>query len=417
MSTTAQRRSGIKPDILKAFSPLDILGNEERALLATQTEAVQEPKGRKLFEVGDQGAWAFFLLQGTLSLKSSDGNVHQIEAGSEHARRPIANLFPRRYTAITATPCLLLQINNALLANVFADPDNAGVHSDDIADPGELLNNPLFQDIYNDLLDDRLVIPTLPKLAVKIRRSVQDPNINSNRLARVIQTDPALTGKLLKAANSVLYRRATAADTCAKAITRIGFDTTRHLVTSFLMRHLFSTRNPYIKSRMKKLWQHSINVASISFVLAQQSRRVDPETALLAGLMHDIGVLAVLNYAEKHRDIATDPKRLDKVINGLRAKTGAIILKKWGFKEDMVTVALEAEHYLRDHGEKADLCDFVNIAQLHSYLGTDTMKSLPLITDVPAFHKMPVGELTPQLSLRIIEDAKEQIAEIRTMLA
>lgn len=416
MATTAQRRSGIKPDVLKAFSPLDMLGNEERALLATQTEAIQEPKGRTLFEIGEHGAWAYFLLQGTLNLKSGDGNVHQIEAESEHARRPIANLFPRRYTASTATPSVLLRVNNALLDNLFAQTDAEDVHTDDIADPGELINNPLFRDIYEDLLDDRLVIPTLPKLAVKIRRSVEDPNINSSRLAKVIQTDPALTGKLLKAANSVLYRRATVADTCAKAITRIGFDTTRHLVTSFLMRHLFSTRNPYIKSRMKKLWQHSINVASICFVLAQHSRKVDPETALLAGLMHDIGVLAVLNYAEKHREIATDPKRLDKVINGLRGKTGAIILKKWGFKDDMVTVALEAERYMRDPDGKADLCDYVNIAQLHSFLGTDKMKSLPLITDVPAFHKMPVGELTPQLSLRIIEDAKEQIAEIRTML-
>ena len=102
-----------------------------------------------------------------------------------------------------------------------------------------MTDNPLYTEIYDDLINDKLVVPSMPEVALKIRHLVEDNDIPVSELARALSTDPAISAKLIKSANGALYHGQPAVDTCARAISRLGLNTTKHLVVSFVLRNLF----------------------------------------------------------------------------------------------------------------------------------------------------------------------------------
>jgi HD-like signal output (HDOD) protein len=205
-------------------------------------------------------------------------------------------------------------------------------------------------------------------------------------------------------------------ETCTAAVVHLGFDVTRQLVTSFVMREVFRSPSASLKARMRALWEHSTEVAATSYVLAHVASRIDPEQALLAGLVHDIGIVPVLAYAERFPNAVADPLQLERIISELRAQIGGMLLRKWKFGQHMITAAVEAEDWRRDPNPDPDYCDVVLVAQLHCFLGGERTKLVPPMVELPAFNKLSLGKLTPQRSLKLMMKAKAQIAETRRLL-
>ena len=149
--------------------------------------------------------------------------------------------------------------------------------------------------------------------------------------------------------------------------------------------------------------------------LAQASPGLDAEEALLAGLLHDIGELVILTYAESYPDLIVDGEALDGVIKQLKAEIGAVILREWQFPEALVEAAFGAEEWTRDSGDKPDYCDVVLSAQLLSFIGSSKMGNLPDLEDVPAFTKLAGGNLTRELGMKILDAAEDQILETKQL--
>jgi len=280
-----------------------------------------------------------------------------------------------------------------------------------------MTDNPLYTEIYDDLINDKLVVPSMPEVALKIRHLVEDNDIPVSELARALSTDPAISAKLIKSANGALYHGQPAVDTCARAISRLGLNTTKHLVVSFVLRNLFEEKihTDLLSERVRDLWHHSVEIASISMALAHASPGLDAEEALLAGLLHDIGELVILTYAESYPDLTADSEVLDGVIKQLKAEIGAVILREWQFPEAIVEAAFGAEEWTRDSGDKPDYCDVVLAAQLLSFIGTSKMEDFPDLEDIPAFKKLAGGNLTRDVSMKILDEAEEQILETKEL--
>ncbi len=280
-----------------------------------------------------------------------------------------------------------------------------------------MINTPLFTEIYDDLINDRLVVPSMPEVALKIRHLIENDDVPVPQLAKVLSADPAISAKLIKSANGALYHGQPAVDTCARAISRLGLNTTKHLVVSFVMRNLFNEKihTEMLKQHASDLWDHSVEVAAISMALARATPGMDAEEALLAGLLHDIGELVILTYAESYPGLAVDGEVLDDIIKQLKAEIGAVILREWQFPEVIVEAAFGAEEWTRDSGDKPDYCDIVLVAQLHSFFDTPRMESIPALENIPAFSKLVGGNLTPEVSQKILDEAKEQIMETRQL--
>ncbi len=280
----------------------------------------------------------------------------------------------------------------------------------------ELAKNRLFLDCYRYMQSDKLALPTIPDVSFKIRRAINDNKANNSKIARVVQIDPSITARIIQIANSPLYRGRRKIESCPEALTRLGLKAAQDIITAFSLKAVFKAKSPLIRKKMQELWAHSSYVASISAVFAHKTPGFDPDRAMLAGLIHDIGVVPILTYADKHPDILENPKDLSDTIKQLRVDIGLRILHQWDFPEDFEDVIINAENWHRKGGDTPDYTDIVMISQLHSFIGKVDVKKMPKIDQLPAYRKLAHGQLDADKSINILDEAKDEIEQIRQML-
>ncbi|KGM07243.1 putative signal transduction protein [Methylophaga thiooxydans] len=267
------------------------------------------------------------------------------------------------------------------------------------------------QDIfYNNILDDiesgALVLPTLPEVALQVREVVDDPNATAAQLADIIVTDAALSARLLKVANSPLYRGRVPIESIQMAVSRLGLSMVRNLVTSLVMEQMFQATTSRLDKRLRELWEHTTKVAATSQVLASKISGIKTDEAMLAGLIHAIGILPILMKADEDGDLIRDDRKLDQIIDNLYPKLGATILKNWKFSPELIEVAAEHKNLNRNTLDvPADLVDVVQVAVLQSYNGTDKAVDPVTLNNTISFQK--VGADTGFSIEELDEDSEE----------
>ncbi len=279
-----------------------------------------------------------------------------------------------------------------------------------------LAKNKLLTDCYRHMQSDDLELPTIPDVSFKIRRAINDERSNISSIARIVQIDPSITARLIQIANSSLFLGRKKIESCPEALTRLGLTAARDIITAFALKSVFNAKSPVIRQKMAELWAHSSYVASISAVLAHKIPGFDPDRAMLAGLIHDIGIVPILTYADNHPDIIAHPKDLVETVRELRSDIGVQIIRRWDFPEDFEDVVINAENWFRKNNSPTNYADIVMISQLHSFIGKVDIKKIPKIDDLPAYKKLAV-HLSADDSINILDAAKDEIEQIRQMLA
>lgn len=273
----------------------------------------------------------------------------------------------------------------------------------------------LLQRIIADAKNGRLNLPSLPDLAMRVRQAVNDPRRSIAEIARIVQLDPALAARLVQISNSALYRGAKKFDNCHTAITRIGLTAARNLVVSFTVRNLFKARSNDMRKRLQSTWQHSCRVAAISSVLARLTPGLDADRALLAGLLHDIGVLPLLQYIETMK-MNMPPDRLEALLGRLRGALGTFVLKTWQFEQDLAEIPAHVEQWSRDSGPQISYLDIVQVAHVHSQFGQQGGYDGPPLTELKAFQKLTISKLGPGGSLELLEQSQMEISDVLHIL-
>lgn len=268
-------------------------------------------------------------------------------------------------------------------------------------------------EILDDIKNNRLKLPILPEIAFKVRAAVSDTNAAAAAIAKAVSSDASIAARLLQVVNSPLYRGANAINNLQSAIARLGPPLVRNLVTSLILKQLFQTKSSLLHQRMQALWEHSTQVAAISHILARKFTRLQPDEAMLAGLIHDIGVLPILQKAENYPELLADEAQLNDIIDKLHASIGRMILETWKFPPELVAAAAEHENLMRI-SDQVDYTDIVTVANLHSYLGSKHRHARVKFIDVPAFTKLG---LTPETSLSTMEEAAAEMKDVKSMLA
>lgn len=273
----------------------------------------------------------------------------------------------------------------------------------------------LLQRIIDDAKSGRLRLPSLPDVTAKVRAAVNDPRRSAGDVARVVQFDPALAARLIRIANSPLYRGARRFDNCHSAITRLGLATTRNLVVGLTLGHMFQARTATVRERLQRTWRHSCRVAAISSVLARLTPGADPDRALLAGLVHDIGVLPLLQYVES---LPTDDSavRIDTLVARLAAPLGTFVLKTWQFDPDLAAIPGQVEDWGRDSGPRVDYGDIVQVAHVHSRFGVQDGHAGPSLPELKSFRKFNISRLGPGGSLELLEQSQQEINAVLRIL-
>jgi HD-like signal output (HDOD) protein len=164
-------------------------------------------------------------------------------------------------------------------------------------------------------------------------------------------------------------------------------------------------------------WRHAIDIASLAGVLARLTPGLDGDRGLLVGLLHEIGALPILGLAAGFPDLADQPLVLDDILTALAPEVSAAVLAQWGMAEPFREAALQQSHWFRDHEGGPDYTDAVVVAHLHLMVRERSFHRLPRIDETPAFGKLAVGMLSPQLSLLVLDEARSQIQELKALLA
>ncbi len=405
---------------LKQFQPLDRLTDDQLILLASRAERRRFTAGQRVLERGSRDGLEYFLVEGGVELRSADGRASQILAGGDKALNAIARLQPRMYDVVAIARSEFLVIGQDTLNQLLRVAPVQQVEMDTVLqeDTGASEEHELLMDFYAELRANQVSLPSVPDVAWKVRRAADREDTTAEQIAQFITADPAMAAKLVRACNSPLYRGFNDVRNVREAVVRLGTTTTRQLVTVFSMREVFKTRQPALQQQMDRLWRHSREVAALCWVLADTATNLDPEEALLAGLLHDIGAVPVLVQAEHHPNVFADPDKLARAIAELRGDVGAAVLENWAFPAAFVEAARHAEDWHHESREPSpQLVDVVILAQLHAMIGGGQNDDLPEFETVPAYRRLGELELNASRSLQILTQARARVDEVHRLLS
>ena len=389
--------------------------------IAEHVEPLKLKKGARLIECGSDDGFTYFLTAGKVSLECADNPPIVVEASAESVRTPIANLRPRIVDVTALERIRVVRVPDILLNAVECghgktDPEETSGDTEGQDERRNFETRLPFQ-LYRDLKNsESSILPSLPDTAVRIQLAIEDDLSDADAVARLVETDPAIATKLVKTANSALYGGRSPVTALTAAVVRLGMQTTRNLVLTFALKEVFRTKNKLLRQRMKDLWEHSAYIAATCFVLAREVEGVTPEEALLVGLVHDIGAIAVINYATRDPQRTADLGGLEQTISCMRGELGALILRRWKFAPTVAVAVRDAESWMREHDGAADFTDLLIVAQVHERLRKKQTNGLPRIEDIPAFAKVLGQDATPHKSLVILHQAEIMVDQMRSVL-
>jgi HD-like signal output (HDOD) protein len=175
-----------------------------------------------------------------------------------------------------------------------------------------------------------LTFPTNVDATLKLQRALLDPDCHVDSAARLVQAEPLLAARTVAIANSVSYNRSGHDVTNVRAaVERVGFRTLAALAAAVIVRQLDSEiTDPAVRARADQLWQHSAHVAALAQVIARRVSHVDPETAMFAGIVHEVGGFYLLSRAAEFPGLLDgDPE--DWIEHG-EVAIGRAVLRKLG---------------------------------------------------------------------------------------
>lgn len=234
-------------------------------------------------------------------------------------------------------------------------------------------------DRYRRFIEQIDNLPSLPAIVSKLIQVVNSPDTSAEDAAKLIQKDPALTTKMLRLANSAFYGIPRSISSVSSAVVILGFNTIRSLVLSATVMKLFSADNKSPIDRTR-FWKHSIVCAMMAKNIVRQFiniRMMDPESAFCAGILHDIGKLIFIEFAQTdYNDVCNYAKSkkislldAEQAILGINhAEIGKILADKWALPLDL-EYALVYHHEPAKADTLTDLVTTVHFANILAHQG------------------------------------------------
>ncbi|MCG2578453.1 HDOD domain-containing protein [Dechloromonas sp. XY25] len=270
----------------------------------------------------------------------------------------------------------------------------------------------ILEDIARDLSGD-VNFPTCLDAAMLVRNTLRDPLADLQLVVRAISAEPLISSKLLRLANSVVYNPSGATITDLQmAVARLGFEVVRTTSLAVAMEQMLKSRNLSAYDRISHAaWEHSIHVAAIARVLARRLGRINPDEAMLAGLVHNIGIFYLLYRAAEYAEYRDDPTAMVELLAGWHESIGESLLHILGMPEQ-ITDAIRDHDHLRHVETPCTVRDALYFANL---LADDDMSWLPSPPLSAADEESRQADRERYADL--ITEAKEDIEQLYASLA
>jgi len=275
------------------------------------------------------------------------------------------------------------------------------------------LEQKILQTLETKIKANQLVLPSMPDVFLQVKKIVDNPSSNMNNIAKIITRDPSLTARILKVANNALYRGNHEITNLQLAISRMGLQLIKTLVTSHAITQLFNQPKGALKPFFSQLQQHSTEVSAHAYAIATNYTKLDPDDALLAGLVHNIGYLPMAKCIETFPEVEEEPDLLIEIMGKVHTQVSKMILDSWSFPKHIIDASVHYVDQFRRGTATTDLTDIVIIAGLNTYRGTDHPCTLPDWSQYPAFQKIGIKSRD---DLNLLDKIQPDIENARIML-
>ncbi len=353
--------------LLRKFAPLRYL--PESTLEQIEHQTLHYNAESVVFITGQRTEYVFYLLQGSIELRPEGVFPYTINFDTPQAGLPLNSGYLCGSTAITIEPSIVLAVSRLFLQRLSQRKYRYTAGGEFIKSglPREIPNNRFFADFAHAYRENTLSLPSLPQVAFRLKQALQEPDITIPEIVNIVQFDATIVAKLIQVSNSVFYAAEAPITNCHNAVIRLGLDATRRVVMGISVKQLFQCQNQQLMAMMKTNWRNSIYLSSLCYILAKESKTVNPEDALLAGLICDIGKIPVFNFAEQQLDYPPDLLELKTALPFLSPPVGTLMLHNLDFPADLVNIPKFAEDWFYESGEdNLTLIDVVILAKLHN---------------------------------------------------
>lgn len=273
----------------------------------------------------------------------------------------------------------------------------------------------LVSSLTAELAADKIDLPSFPEVASRVRKALANDEVDLDVAIRIISAEPALAARLLQVANSAAMNSSgrRIAD-LRQALSRVGFNMARSAAIAFAMSQL-RRAEAYrgIERPLDDLWQHSTHVAAVSHVVARRFTRVNPDTALLAGLLQSVGRLYLLTRAVRFPGVLGDASLYQRIVSQLHGRIAYAILRHWDIADEILVAVLACENPDREHEGATDLTDVLLVGGALASLGTDPMPEQMLFLGMPAARRMALDAQACSAALR---ESHQEIVSLRQAL-
>jgi len=233
---------------------------------------------------------------------------------------------------------------------------------------GEALKAQRFQmleDIANELSGE-VIFPTYFDAVLRLRKVLQDPNLNLAEIIKAISVEPLVSAKLLHLANSVAFNPAGHEVVDLKsAIIRLGLNTVQSTAIAIVMTQLLRAKGMAEFAELTHvLWEHSIRSAAAARIVAQSVPRLNPDEAMLSGLIHDLGAFYMLYRATQYDELRHRPDSVKYLIVQWHESIGVSLLNALGLPEEIVNATIDHDRIRLTPDPLRNLQDVIYIANM-----------------------------------------------------
>jgi HD-like signal output (HDOD) protein len=266
-----------------------------------------------------------------------------------------------------------------------------------------------------ELAGEKIDLPSFPDIAVRVRKALTNDQVSIDDVVRIVSAEPALAARLLQLANSAALnttgRRVT---DLRSAISRIGFNMARSATIAFAMSQL-RRAEAYkgLEEPLTELWNRSTHVAAVSRVVARRFTQINPDEALLAGLLHGVGKLYLLTRAARFPALLADSGTYQRIVAEWHGRVAQAILRNWEMAEEIVTAVVAGENADREHEGTTDLTDVLGVSAALATMGPDPRAEEMLFLGMPAARRM---KLDARACGAALAESHDEISSLRQAL-
>ncbi len=229
--------------------------------------------------------------------------------------------------------------------------------------------------MIDDILTGMGRLPTLPGIAVKILEVIKKEHTDINEIANIISSDPPLSAEILKTINSPLYGLPSKIATVPRAVGMLGIDAVKNLALSFSLVKAYRNGDKKFFD-YSSFWKNSLIGAITAKLIAKSVHPDAAEDAFFIGLLHNIGILAMVQSLPKQYSLVLNEMRQsccdfheaeNQVLGFDHAEIGEYLTHKWGFPE-IFSIPIRYHHHPEQlkNGYDGEISLYVKILHLSS---------------------------------------------------